>query len=153
MDQTADALIKEVLAATRTIAVVGASPDPSRDSNSVMRFLIDHGYEVYPVNPLAGVPEIHGRPVYASLEQLPVAIDLVDVFRRSDAAGDVCDEAIAAGAKAVWMQLGVVNEAAAERARAAGLKVVMDRCVRIEVRRLGISGPATSPPDDIRDAR
>jgi predicted CoA-binding protein len=146
MDQTDDALIAEVLAATRTIALVGASPDPSRDSNSVMRFLIDHGYEVYPVNPLAGVPEIHGRPVYESLEQLPVAIDLVDVFRRSDAAGAVCNEAIAAGAKAVWMQLGVINEAGAERARAAGLKVIMDRCVRIEVRRLGISGPAASPP-------
>jgi predicted CoA-binding protein len=153
MDLTDDALIREILAVTRTIALVGASPDPSRDSNSVMRFLIDRGYEVYPVNPLAGVPEIHGRPVYASLEQLPMAVDLVDVFRRSDAAGAVCDEAIAIGAKAVWMQLGVIDESGARRARDAGLKVIMDRCVRIEIRRLGISGPSASPSDDTRDAR
>jgi predicted CoA-binding protein len=103
-----------------------------------MAFLMDHGYEVFPVNPAAGVDEILGRKVYASLADVPQRIDMVDVFRRSQAAGDVCDEAIAVNAGVVWMQLGVINEAGKERAEAAGLKVIMDRCPKIEAGRLGI---------------
>jgi predicted CoA-binding protein len=136
--QTEDERIREILTTVRTIALVGASADPSRDSNDVMRFLLDRGYDVYPVNPAAGVDQIHGRPVYASLAEVPVPIDMVDVFRRSEAAGAVCDEAIDVGAKVVWMQLDVINEEGKQRAEAAGLKVVMDRCPMIETRRLSI---------------
>jgi predicted CoA-binding protein len=136
--QSEDELIIDILTTVRTIALVGASADPSRDSNDVMRFLLDRGYDVYPVNPAAGADEIHGRPVYASLGEVPVPIDMVDVFRRSEAAGAVCDEAIEAGAKVVWMQLDVINEEGKQRAEAAGLRVVMDRCPKIETRRLSI---------------
>lgn len=142
MPDTDDELIRSVLTASRTIAVVGASANPERDSYDVMRFLMERGYEVYPVNPAAGAEEILGRKVYTSLADLPGPVDIVDVFRRSDAAGAVCDDAIAAKAKVVWMQLGVINEAGAERARRAGLKVIMDRCPKIEMPRLGIKGPA-----------
>jgi predicted CoA-binding protein len=137
--QTEDEMIRDILTSVRTIALVGASADPSRDSNDVMAFLLDRGYEVIPVNPAAGVEEILGRKVYASLAEVPVPIDMVDVFRRSEAAGAVCDEAVAAGAGVVWMQLGVINEEGKQRAEAAGLRVVMDRCPKIETRRLGIS--------------
>jgi predicted CoA-binding protein len=136
-----DALIYELLSTSRTIAVVGASNDPSRASHGVMLFLIQRGYDVFPVNPVAGVDEIHGRPVYPSLASLPAPVDIVDVFRRSEAAGAVCDEAIEIGARAVWMQLGVINEEGAARARKAGLTVVMDRCPRIEIPRLNIPPP------------
>ena len=124
-----DDLIRDILTSVRTIALVGASARPDRDSNDVMRFLLDHGYEVIPVNPSAGADDIYGRKVYASLAEVPVEIDMVDVFRRSEAAGAVCDEAIAAGAKVVWMQEGVQHEEAARRAREAGLEVVQDRCI------------------------
>jgi predicted CoA-binding protein len=140
-----DALIRDLLTHSKTIAVVGASPRPDRDSHGVMHFLMQRGYDVYPVNPSAGAEEILGRKVYAGLADVPVPIDIVDVFRRSEAAGEVCDEAIAAHAKAVWMQLGVINEEGAERARQAGLKVVMNRCPRIEMPRLGIAGPSQAP--------
>jgi predicted CoA-binding protein len=136
-----DRLITEVLTTSHTIAVVGASPDQQRDSHHIAAFLIERGYQVFPVNPVAGVPEILGRKVYERLVDIPVSVDIVDVFRRSEAAGEVCDEAVAIGARAVWMQLGVINEAGAERARHAGLKVIMDRCPRIEMRRLRIQGP------------
>lgn len=136
--QTEDEKIRDILTTVRTIALVGASADPSRDSNDVMAFLLARGYEVIPVNPAAGVDEIHGRKVYASLGEVPVAIDMVDVFRRSEAAGVVCDEAIAVGAKVVWMQLDVINEDGKQRAESAGLQVVMDRCPKIETRRLSI---------------
>ena len=136
--QSEDELIQEILTTVRTIAVVGASDNPDRDSNDVMRFLMDRGYEVYPVNPSVSAEAIHGRKVYATLADVPDPIDMVDVFRRSEAAGEVCDEAVTAGASVVWMQLGVVNEAGKERAEAAGLKVIMDRCPKIEIRRLRI---------------
>jgi predicted CoA-binding protein len=132
-----DEVIRRVLTTTRTWAVVGCSPDPRRDSHRIARLLLDRGYEVIPVNPAAG-PEVLGRRCYPSLADVPAGagIEVVDVFRRSDRAGVHVDEAIALGAKAVWLQLGVVDEAAAERARAAGLDVVMDRCPAIELPRL-----------------
>jgi predicted CoA-binding protein len=142
VQENQDDLIREILTTSRRIAVIGASANPERDSYDVMRFLIQRGYEVFPVNPAAGVDEILDRKVYASLGDVPEAVDIVDVFRRSDAAGEACDEAIAAKAKAVWMQLGVINEEGGERARRAGLKVIMNRCPKIEMPRLGISGPA-----------
>lgn len=142
MPLTADDDIRELLANARTIALVGASdrPDrPDRPSYGVMKRLQDHGYRVIPVNPQITGEHVHGEFVFRELVQLGDPIDIVDIFRRSEAAGDVVDEAIAIGAKAVWLQLGVVNEAAAARAEAAGLKVVMNRCPAIEIPRLSIA--------------
>ena len=123
---------------TRTWAVVGCSPDPSRDSHRIAALLQQRGYRVIPVNPAAS--EILGERCFSSVHEIGEPVDVVDVFRRSEEAGAHVDEAIAIGAKAVWMQLGVIDEAAAERARAAGLEVVMDRCPAIELPRLGIAG-------------
>jgi uncharacterized protein len=134
-----DALLRRVLEQTRTIALVGASPRPDRDSHHVMQVLQAHGYRVIPVNPACAGQTILGETVRASLAEIDGPIDLVDVFRRSDAAGEVIDEAIRCRARAVWTQLGVVNEPAAARARGAGLDVVMDRCPAIEIPRLGIA--------------
>ncbi|MSQ41690.1 MAG: CoA-binding protein [Dehalococcoidia bacterium] len=120
----------------RTIAVVGVSDDPRRDSHDVARYLIEAGYVVYLVNPTLTQPLL-GRPVYASVRELPEPVDIVDVFRRSEFVGPVVEDAIVAGARAVWMQLGIENEQAAERARRAGMEVVMDRCTKVEHRRLG----------------
>lgn len=128
-----DAASKEILERFTTWAVVGCSPDPHRDSHGVAAFLQKRGKRVVPVNPEAGVPEILGEPV---VDAIPGGVDVVDIFRRSEFAGAHVDEAIAAGAKAVWMQLGVRDEAAAERAREAGLLVVMDRCPKLEWPRL-----------------
>ena len=125
----------ELMGEARTIAVVGVSENPSRDSHDVARYLIEAGYEVYLVNPTVDA-EVLGRRVYDSVQELPEEVDIVDVFRRSEHVPPVVDDAIEAGAKVVWMQLGIVNEEAAERAREAGLEVVMDRCTKIEHRRL-----------------
>ena len=128
--------IRAVLTQTRVWAVVGCSPDPWRDSHRIASLLQRSGYRVIPVNP--AVDEVLGERCYASLAEVPSSegVEVVDVFRRSDAAGAHVDEAIAIGAKAVWLQLGVIDEAAAARARAAGLRVVMDRCPAIELPRL-----------------
>lgn len=129
-----DGVIREILSQPRRIAVVGCSPDPGRDSHRIAQLLVEKGHTVVPVNPRATT--ILGQPCYSSLHAIPGAIDVVDIFRRADEAGAVVDEAIAAGARIVWMQLGVIDEAAARRAHAAGLTVVMDRCPAIEYRRL-----------------
>ncbi|EQB31901.1 CoA-binding protein [Sphingobium ummariense] len=138
MPMTADQDIADLLKETRTIALVGISDRPERPSYSVMKTLQDHGYRVLPVNPQIAGEHVHGEFVWASLSDIGVPIDMVDIFRNSEAAGEAVDDAIAAGAKAVWMQLGVVNPQAAARAEAAGLKVVMDYCPAIEIRRLAI---------------
>jgi predicted CoA-binding protein len=138
MPLTSDADIRDLLASARTIAMVGASDRPDRPSWGVMRFLQEHGYRVIPVNPQITGEHVHGEYVFRELCQLGMPIDIVDIFRRPEAAGEAVDEAIAVGAKAVWMQLGVVNQAAAARAEAAGLKVVMDRCPKIDIPRLGV---------------
>ena len=139
MPLTRDEDIAELLSNARTIAVIGASDRPERPSYGVMRFLQDHGYRVLPVNPQITGEHVHGEYVWRELSQIGEPIDLVDIFRRPHAAGEAVDEAIAAGAKAVWMQIGVINEDAAARAEAAGLKVVMDRCPKIEIPRLGVA--------------
>ena len=125
--------IRRVLTQTHTWAVVGCSPDPSRDSHRIALVLRRHGFRVIPVNPAVG--EILGERCYPSVSAIPAAegVEVVDIFRRADQAGAHVDEAIRAGASAVWMQLGVIDEAAAARALAAGLEVVMDRCPAIEL--------------------
>ena len=138
MPLTRDEDIKALLEGVRTIALVGASDRPDRPSNGVMAFLQRHGYRVIPVNPQITGEHIHGEFVFRELSQIGEPIDMVDIFRRPIAAGEAVDEAIAAGAKSVWLQLGVINEEAAARAEAAGLKVVMDRCPKMEIPRLGV---------------
>ena len=137
-DTYPDDYLRDILDDARTIAIVGVSPRPTRPSHRVMRFLQHHGYRCLPVNPFAAGGEILGERVYARLADIAEPVDMVDVFRRSELAGAAVDEAIAIGAKAVWMQLGVIDDAAAVRAEAQGLKVVMDRCPAIEIPRLGI---------------
>ena len=139
MPLTSDAEIRDLLQETRTIAMVGASDKPNRDSNRVMLFLQQQGYRVLPINPTIAGQQVHGEHVWATMDEIGVPIDMVDVFRNSEAAGEAVEAAIEAGAKSVWMQLGVVNEEAASRAEAAGLKVVMDRCPKIEIPRLSVN--------------
>lgn len=152
-----DTYLRDVLSGVHTIAVVGASPRPHRPSHGVMRYLQRQGYRAIPVNPFAAGAPILGETCYASLADIPLdqtgPIDMVDIFRRSEAAGAVVDEAIALGVrsgvkpgakpwtKVVWMQLGVVDPAAAARAEASGIRVVMNRCPAIEIPRLGLAGP------------
>jgi predicted CoA-binding protein len=138
MPLSRDEDIAELLQSARTIAMVGASDNPDRASFGVMKFLQDQGYRVIPVNPRITGEHVHGEYVWRELSQIGEPIDIVDIFRRSEEVGAIVDQAIAIGAKAIWMQLGVIDEAAAERAEAAGLKVVMNHCPKIEIRRLGI---------------
>jgi predicted CoA-binding protein len=136
-DDQSDEAIRAILARTRRVAVVGASDKSWRPSNGVLGFLLSRGYDATPVNPLLAGSTIHGRAVVTSLADA-VPLDMVDIFRASANAGAAVNEAIRLGARTVWMQLGVIDEEAAERARAAGIAVVMDRCPVIEVRRLGL---------------
>lgn len=136
MPLTRDEDIAELLTNARTIAMVGASDRPDRPSHGVMKFLQGHGYRVFPVNPQITGEHVHGEYVWRELGQIGEPIDIVDIFRRSEAAGEAVDQAISVGAKTVWMQLGVIDEEAAARAEAAGLKVVMNRCLKIEIMRL-----------------
>ncbi len=129
-----DAGLEAILTTARTIAVVGHSDNPERPSYSVAAYLRGAGYTVYPVNPL--LTEIDGRPCYPDLASVPEPIDIVDVFRRSEYVPDVVSQAIAAGARSLWLQLGVSHPAAEAAAEAAGLKVVVDRCIAVEHRRL-----------------
>jgi uncharacterized protein len=135
-----DAKIRDILQSVRTIALVGLSANPTRDSNGVFGFLLAQGYRAVGVNPGLAGQTILGAPVYARLADVPFAIDMVDIFRNSEAAGGVVDEALSLTPlpKIIWMQLGVINEAAAEKARTSGVDVVMDRCPKIELARLGI---------------
>ena len=142
--------IRRILLDTRRVAVVGASDKPSRPSHGVTAFLIARGYEVVPVNPVLAGRDIHGRPVVASLAQAG-PLDMVDVFRRSAEAGTTVREAIRLGARTVWLQLGVVDEAAAAEARAAGLRVVVDRCPAIEWRRLRLPERISPPAAEASD--
>ena len=125
-----DDLITHILRECRTIAVVGLSPDPERDSYEVAAYLQAHGYRIVPVNPNA--TEVLGERCHADLRDIPERVDLVDVFRRSEATPPIAEAAVAIGAKALWLQLGIVNEEAAAIARAGGLDVVMDRCTMVE---------------------
>ena len=136
---TADTDIAHLLETTRTIALVGASDRPDRAAHEVMAMLLAHGYHVIPVNPALAGQTIHGQTVVATLADVAEPIDMVDVFRRSEFVAEVVDDAIAVGAKAVWTQLGVIDLDAATRAEAAGLQVVMDRCPKIEIRRLRVA--------------
>jgi predicted CoA-binding protein len=126
--------LRSLLSSAKTIAVVGASPKPWRDSGAITIFLIQKGYTVYPVNPR--YQDIHGMKCYPDLRAVPGPIDIVDIFRNPEEVLPTIDEAIEVKAKAVWMQLGVVNTAAASKAESAGLKVVMDRCIAVEHRSL-----------------
>ena len=137
VDWLSDGQIREVLAGTRRIALVGASNKPERPSYGVMRFLLENGFEVVPVNPGLAGQKLLGQLVVGSLEEA-APLDMVDLFRNAADVGAPVAEAIRLGAKTIWMQLGVVNEAAARAARDAGLTVVMDRCPAIEMPRLGM---------------
>jgi len=135
-DHYRDNYLRAILREVKTITMVGASANWNRPSYFAMKYLQEHGYRVIPVNPTAVGTEILGEKVYGDLSELPLKPDMVDIFRNSDAAGPITDEAVKIGAKVVWMQLGVRNDEAAKRAEAAGLKVVMNRCPKIEHARL-----------------
>jgi predicted CoA-binding protein len=137
-DGYSDAFLRDLLTSVHRIAVVGASPRPHRPSHGVMRYLQRQGYRTIPVNPNAAGQTILGERCVPSLADIDEPVDMVDIFRRSEMAGEVVDAAIALGVKAVWMQLGVVDPAAAQRAEAKGIKVVMNRCPAIEIPRLSL---------------
>lgn len=140
IDGLDDKKIRSILTSVKTFAVIGASPNPERPSNGVMEFLLEEGYAVKPVNPGIAGKTIHGQPVYARLADVPAPVDVVDIFRASDAVPAIVREALAEkdrlGITVIWMQLDIINKDAAAEARAAGLTVVMDRCPHIEIPRL-----------------
>ena len=121
--------LRPILAEGKTIAVVGISPNPARPSHSVAAYLQQQGYRIIPVNPK--ISEVLGEKAYASVRDIPEPVNVVDIFRRSDAVAPIVDDAIANGARVVWMQVGVIDAEAAARAQAAGLTVVMDTCMRV----------------------
>ncbi len=125
-----DEEIRGILENNRTIAVVGLSANPDKDSHRVARYLKEQGYQIVPVNPKT--EEILGQKCYASLKEIPFSVDIVDIFRKIEAIPAVVDEAIATGAKVVWMQLGLAENQSAHKARSAGLQVVMNKCIKIE---------------------
>ena len=137
-DSYPDAYVREIMKSVNTIALVGASNNPARPSWIVTKYLIERGYDVTPVNPGLAGQEILGRPVYGRLADIPRPVDMVEIFRNSQAAGPITDEALALDPlpKVIWMQLSVRNDAAAERAEAKGVRVVMNRCPKIEYGRL-----------------
>ncbi|MAH87206.1 MAG: CoA-binding protein [Kiloniella sp.] len=138
-----DTLIRAVLETCRHVALVGASAKPERDSYKVMAYLLEQGYAVHPVNPGLAGQTILNQPVFGNLAEVPAPVEMVDIFRNAEAAGEVVDEALEQsqrlGLQAIWMQENVVNEPAAARARATGLRVVMDRCPKVELPRLGLA--------------
>lgn len=135
-DSYDDAHLRAVLDSVRSVAIIGASPRPVKASHMVAKYLKKHGYVIHPVNPNAAGQTLFGDRIHASLADLPAVPDMVDIFRNSEAAAASVDEAIAIGARVVWMQLGVRNDTAAARAEAAGLTVIMNRCPKIELGRL-----------------
>jgi predicted CoA-binding protein len=139
-DGQSDETIRHLLTSTRRIALVGASMKPWRASHGVMRFLLDHGFDVIPVNPVLEGQTLHGRTVVGRLDDA-VPLEMVDVFRNTSHTGALVDDAIRLGASTIWMQLGVVDHDAASRAREAGITVVMNRCPVIEDRRLNLFNP------------
>ncbi len=139
-ENPSDDQLKQLFETTKTIALVGASPKPERPSNGVMKFLLNQGYKVIPVNPGQAGGEIHGQTVVAQLSDITEPVDMVDIFRNSNDAAGVVDDAIKIGAKSVWMQLGVINPDAAAKASNHGMTAVMNRCPAIEIPRLsGVS--------------
>ena len=137
-ERNSDQIIARVLRETRNIALIGASKNPMRPSHSVMSYLQGRGFRVIPVNPGLAGQVLLGETVRASLSEIDEPVDMVDIFRRSDAVPAIVDDAIAKGAKTVWMQIGVRHDAAAAKAEAAGLTVIMERCPAIEIPRLGL---------------
>jgi predicted CoA-binding protein len=134
--------LRQLLIKTKAIALVGASANPERDSHTVMAYLLEQGYSVHPVNPGLAGQILLGQTVYASLSDVPAPVDMIDIFRNSEAAGGVVDDALEEqerlGLRSIWMQLEVINETAAAKAEAEGLQVVMDRCPKIDIPRLGL---------------
>ena len=137
-DHYPDAYLRDILESVHRIAVVGASKRPQRPSHGVMRYLQSRGYRTIPVNPNAAGERIHGELCFASLDEVPGAVDMADIFRRSDAVAAAIDDAIRKGVRVIWLQLGLRNDLAAARAEAKGIRVVMDRCPAIEIPRLGL---------------
>jgi predicted CoA-binding protein len=138
-ENPSDDELRALLTGSRTIAMVGASSKPDRPSHGVMKILMHAGFHVIPVTPRE--PSVLGQRAYASLEEIPERVDIVDVFRRAEDTPAIADEAVKIGAKAIWLQLGITNEETAARAMAGGLTVVMDKCIGQTTQRLGISVP------------
>jgi predicted CoA-binding protein len=129
-------LLRHIFQTVRTIAIVGASNNPQRASYGVMEYLLQQGYQCFPVNPALVGQQLLGQTVYADLSHIPQVPDMVDIFRHSDAAGEIADQSVELGVKVIWMQLGVRHDAAAQRAQQAGVTMIMDRCPKIEIPRL-----------------